>query len=58
MTIVGITVREGSPAHAGIDRRVKTGQVWGKRFPRTRGDRPYLSKSPSAVELVPPHTRG
>ncbi len=34
----------GSPAHAGIDPRLALGLFVGHRFPRTRGDRPKVSR--------------
>ena len=54
----GIGLGEGSPAHAGIDRRSWSGSRRRRWFPRTRGDRPGPGYLTGATLPVPPHTRG
>ena len=52
------TVKIGSPAHAGIDPGSTPTPTPGSRLPRTRGDRPYISKGNAVTSAAPPHTRG
>ena len=49
---------DGSPAHAGIDLLQADYIIAGKRFPRTRGDRPPFLAAEGLLATVPPHTRG
>ncbi len=49
---------EVSPAHAGIDPLWGREYPRGRRFPRTRGDRPGLIDQETPLVLFPPHTRG
>ena len=48
----------GFPAHAGIDPRHAARLRVGARFPRTRGDRPYVVLIRHVYRTVSPHTRG
>ena len=48
----------GSPVHAGIDPLLIIGGVAAFRFPRTRGDRPWLDITGELSIRVPPYTRG
>jgi len=50
--------KEGSPAHAGIDRCQHRFQQKSHWLPRTRGDRPERCKTFFKVSAAPPHTRG
>ena len=47
-----------SPAHAGIGPRFIRRWGRGRRFPRTRGDRPGSLESMNRTRSIPPHTRG
>ncbi len=48
----------GSPAHAGIDPRARPRRAGGRRFPRSRGDRPPKLRTEGEAPVVPPLTRG
>ena len=48
----------GFEGFTGIDRGRRWRRTSSPRFPRTRGDRPYWSKSSSLARKVPPHARG
>ena len=48
----------GSPAHAGIDLRLTVLRVQGRRFPRTRGDRPATGNWPLAPAVGSPAHAG
>ena len=48
----------GSPAHAGIDPPPAPSPSPRIGLPRTRGDRPHLTRLLRASGLAPPHTRG
>ena len=48
----------GSPAQAGIDLDQRSDAVLRKGFPRTGGDRPFVSGKPAPRLEVPPHRRG
>ena len=56
--ILDLVEQVGSPAHAGIDRKMTLAQRAKFGFPRTRGDRPQLAVTDALVLQVPPHTRG
>ena len=45
----------GSPAHAGIDLSLSRLPAQRRRFPRTRGDRPWSATCGLAASRVPPH---
>src|SRR5690606_10968915 len=47
-----------SPAFAGIDRSLVTGDVMSMSLPRVRGDRPYIAVSRRANIVSPPRSRG
>ena len=47
-----------SPAHAGMDRGLKTHRRERMGFPRTRGDGPQQMAGSIARNQFPPHTRG
>ena len=49
---------QGFPAHAGIDPSASFPRAAFSRFPRTRGDRPYVSIDDIDGLVVSPHTRG
>jgi len=51
-------IRAVSPAHAGIDLRLRGGIRGRHRFPRARGDRPEIRIQNLAVTTFPPRTRG
>ncbi len=51
-------LREGSPAHAGMDPVSLTTSRVSRRLPRTRGDGPQTSQPQARVTVAPPHTRG
>ena len=51
-------VAQVSPAHAGMDPCRHRASPWAACFPRTRGDGPRRSPSPSSHPKFPPHTRG
>ena len=48
----------GSPAPAGMVPCSSTGGRWTGRFPRTRGDGPFVTPPPVSTVTVPPHPRG
>ncbi len=51
-------LREGSPAHAGMDPCRVPRQCRNEWLPRTRGDGPHTVGERLFVEKAPPHTRG
>src|SRR5690606_18743640 len=50
--------RCGSPAHAGIDPLTPGVEKIRARLPRTRGDRPRITRDSCTSTWAPPHTRG
>ena len=54
----GLDLGEGSPAHAGMDRRQAADPPATQRLPRTRGDGPSWSCRARWRFGAPPHTRG
>ena len=50
--------RDGSPAHAGMDRVYGQSLAHAARLPRTRGDGPLTSDRGRRLKWAPPHTRG
>ena len=48
----------GSPAHAGIDPEFREYWAYGARFPRTRGDRPAITRDTKSKAGRFPRTRG
>ena len=53
-----ILIDSVSPARAGMDRSNVQSPVCGRRFPRTRGDGPYLLVLRIEFVKFPPHARG
>ena len=51
-------VHKGCPAHAGIGPSSVATFHFGKRLPRTRGDRPMAELAKCVGVPVAPHTRG
>ena len=47
-----------SPAHAGIDLPLGEVRIYHMRFPRPRGDRPYVPYQRIPLFAFPPPTRG
>ncbi len=47
-----------SPAHAGIDPRIRSSRAFPVRLPRPRGDRPESATKPAKIVASPPPTRG
>ena len=51
-------LRNGSPAHAGMDPRSCAARSAARRLPRTRGDGPSAASTDARTPVAPPHTRG
>ena len=58
MIVLAEEVGEGSPAQAGIDRRLMLIYLGNRGFPRTGGDRPPDAGNYANPDAVPPHRRG
>ena len=51
-------MRQGFPAHAGIDLRLHKTHMRDPRLPRARGDRPLPLSGPEGLLKASPRTRG
>ena len=56
--LLDVVGEEGFPAHAGMDPCSERLAAHRLRFPRTRGDGPWIKKGGRELAVVSPHTRG